>query len=145
MIPCFHTIYSTIYTTLYVIRHCCRDHRWHHCYSMPSHRYHSFWVTGHNSEAPDLFQHLDVTGSRLSVYATRLRKQRHSERAGFCLEAQRNVFCLPASSHIKQSLFCSRGRLQKWRGGKDGWIPLNYHLYQPSSLLWGGCLTALRK
>lgn len=36
----------------------------------------------------------------------------------FCLEAQRNVFCLPASSHIKWRLFCSRGRLQIWREGR---------------------------
>lgn len=28
--------------------------------------------------------------------------------------------------------------------GRDGWIPLNRHLYQPSSPLWGGCLRALR-
>lgn len=51
--------------------------------------------------------------------ATWLRKQWHFERAGFCLEAQGNVFRLPASSHIKWSLFCSR--LQQWREGRmDG-------------------------
>lgn len=46
-------------------------------------------------------------------------------------------------------LFCSRGRLRQGREGgkegeKDGWIPLNHHLYQPSPSLWGGCLRALQ-
>lgn len=95
-----------------------------------------------------LISTLDPTGSGQSVSSSWLRKQWHFEkRVGFCLEAQRRVFCLPASSHIKWSLFCSAGRLVCCNGGREGWMdgsPLNHHLYQPSPALWGGCLRAVQ-
>lgn len=91
---------------------------------------------------------ISTTGSEpvLSGSPTYLRKQWHFKRTSFCLEAQSKVFCLPASSNIKWILFCSRGRLQDGgrERGRDGWIPLNHHPYQPSSPLWGGCLRALQ-
>lgn len=112
------TLFTCILAVMYFIRYCRTHHRWHHAYRI-------------------YFQSLGTIASRLQTYfhisiwpvqgrAERVRhlaekKQWRSERAGFCLKAQRNLFffCLSAFSHIKWSLFCSRGCSD---GGRERWM-----------------------
>lgn len=81
-----------------IITYCCTDLRWRHC--------HSHWAG--SRKAADLFQQLYLSSSGQSVSATWPRKHfvwKHGE-------------TFSASSHIKCSLFCSRGRLQQRREGR---------------------------
>lgn len=97
------------------------------------------------SRAPDSFQQLDLTSAQWFCHLAE-KKQWHFERTCFCLETQQSFLypCLlkyqmnPFS--VAEAGFRDGGRERR----RDGWIPLNRHLYQPSSPLWGGCHRALR-
>lgn len=109
---------------VYIIKRCCTDHKWHHCLSLPlfsptaneaqklqTHFNNSVWLVPGRGWAPPA---RECTGML--------------QGAGFCLEAQRSIFCLPASSHIK------------WRQERMDESPRNRHLYQPPPSLRGGFL-----